>query len=273
MTSKVEVCSVVHVMLEPRKIKPDWWKTEVNKLGDAVLHAPWARPELTRREVNFVFRFLHPAEGKRLLDSGCGFGRHSLLLSEAGISVVGIDVAHSLLRIGSRRAKARGLPVGFSRSDAANMPFMDESFDCVISMAEGGIGYQDDDPSNERILAEIARVLRPCGKFIIETINAGWAEKHCPRTKFQLDSSAAACYHFSYNRSISRLTTRVWSFLPRRLRFFRSAGSVRLYAIDEMTAILNRLGLDIWNSYGSTTEAEPFSSKSFRMVLLGAKRE
>jgi len=255
----------------PKGIEPGWWKRELDKLGEGTVYAPWAKPEITRREVDFLLEVLGPGCGRRLLDAGCGFGRHSLLLSKEGFLVVGIDISHILPRLAKRQARERSIEVDFSTADVAALPFADESFECAIVMAEGGIGYQETDAANERMLAELARVLVRGGKFVIGVINAGWAIKKCPCTKFQLDTGAAAAYRFRYDRRESRLSTSVWSFRWKERRLHRSRGWVRLYSRAEMTGVLARFGLVVNSAFADNSTDKPLASDSFRMVLCGAK--
>jgi len=256
----------------PKGIEPGWWKKELDKLGEGTVYAPWAKPEITRREVDFLLDVLGPGEGRPLLDAGCGFGRHALLLSKEGFAVSGVDVSLTLPRLAMRQSKSGDVKVDFLTADVAALPFVDESFDCVIAMAEGGIGYQETDAANERMLAELGRVLTRGGKFVIGVINGGWAIESCPCTKFQLDAGAAAVYRFLSDRRESRLMTKVWSFRWKERRFHHSRGWVRLYTRDEMTNILAGFGLDVTSAFADNSTDRPFASDSFRMVLCGTKR-
>ncbi len=256
----------------PKGIEPGWWKKELDRLGEGVVYAPWAKPKITRREVDFLVDVLGPGHGRRLLDAGCGFGRHSLLLSKEGFVVAGVDVSRILPRLAKRQAESWDIKTDFLTADVAALPFADDSFECVIAMAEGGIGYQETDAANERMLAELARVLAHDGKFVIGVINAGWAIKKCPCTKFQLDTGAAGVYRFRYDRRESRLTTEVWSFRWMERRFHRSHGWVRLYTREEMSGILVRFGLDVTSAFADHSTGKPLNSDSFRMVLCGTKR-
>lgn len=255
----------------PKGIEVGWWKTALDGPGEAVVHAPWADPAITRREVDFLLKVLGPAEGRRLLDCGGGFGRHSLLLSDCGFSVTMLDISRNMVRLARQRSDAEGKHLRVIRGNVAEMPFADECFDCAIAMAEGGIGYQETDSANERILAELSRVLIPGGQFVIGVINGDWASRKCPCTKLQFDRNALALYRFSYDRLASRLTTKVYSFLRQVRRFHRSIGWVRLYTFDEMTRILSRLRLRVLEAYGDNSTDATFTEESFRMVLCGKK--
>lgn len=117
-------------------------------------------------------------DGDRVLDLGCGEGRHTLAASLAGdVTVVGVDL--SLADLQATRGKlaefsgdVRGRPELLS-ANAGSLPFADDSFDKVIcsEVLEHLHDY-------ERALGEIERVLRPGGLFCASVPRA-WPERIC----------------------------------------------------------------------------------------------
>lgn len=99
-------------------------------------------------------------EGKRCLDAGCGGGRGSILMAEAGASqVVGVDLSETNVATSRMRAEQRGLSqCTFQQASLLEVPFEDESFDVVWS---NGVLHHTDDP--DLTLREITRVLKPGG--------------------------------------------------------------------------------------------------------------
>lgn len=106
----------------------------------------------------------------RVLDLGCGFGRHLLALRERGLDAWGLDrsadlLAHALELDGGRlrgrlvRGDFRALPFAAARFSAAAMLF-------------SSFGYFDDG-GNERVLLELARVLAPGGAAVLDLMNPG----------------------------------------------------------------------------------------------------
>lgn len=100
--------------------------------------------------------------GLRVLDLGSGTGYPALLAGEvvgAEGTVVGIDLAESMLAVATRKAKTAGLQqVSFRTGDVTSLPFDKESIDAVISRF--CLMFLPDIPKAAR---EIARVLRPGG--------------------------------------------------------------------------------------------------------------
>jgi ubiquinone/menaquinone biosynthesis C-methylase UbiE len=116
--------------------------------------AEFATSELGASARAIVLRLLGDGPG-RLLDVGCGGGAHALELAAHGWSVTGVDASGAQLEL----ARARGVDV--FEADAAELPFEEASFDAVVSM----FTHTDVDDF-AAVLREVARVLRPFGRFV-----------------------------------------------------------------------------------------------------------
>jgi SAM-dependent methyltransferase len=96
------------------------------------------------------------------LDLGCGVGRQSLFLAEAGLDVVAMDSSATGLEVLRDTAAARNLALELREGDADSLPFPDSTFDFVLSW---DVIYHGNLGDVGRRLAEIWRVLRPGGLF------------------------------------------------------------------------------------------------------------
>jgi SAM-dependent methyltransferase len=104
------------------------------------------------------------AGGGRVLDLGCGFGRHLQALRERGLDALGLDRSRELLACAD--ASLRGRLV---RGDFRALPFHGQAFASVL-MLFSSFGYFEDG-ENARTLAEVARVLAPGGLAVLDLMN------------------------------------------------------------------------------------------------------
>ena len=167
------------------------------------------------------------AAGGRVLDLGCGTGEPAVRVARTtGAEVVGISVSAEDVRCATARAEAAGLAdrVRFEVADAMAPPFPANSFDAVLALES--MGHM---PDRARVLAEIARMLRPggrlafCEAFRKATLSPrrsgprgrcstpGWAARRSSRSRTTLRWSAARAWS-STSSSTSASTSRT----PRR---------------------------------------------------------
>lgn len=104
-------------------------------------------------------------KGSSVLDAGCAAGRDSHILSSKGYEVTGIDLSKNLLAI----AKREHPDITFQYVDVRKLPFKNESFDAVWSLAVIHHLTKDD---MKKALYEFFRVLKPNGVVII-TVKTG----------------------------------------------------------------------------------------------------
>lgn len=98
--------------------------------------------------------------GARVLDVAAGNGNATLAAARRFADVISTDYVPSLLESGRRRAEAEGLSVTFQEADAEALPFVDGSFDAVLSTF--GVMFTPDQP---KAAAELLRVTRRGGRI------------------------------------------------------------------------------------------------------------
>ncbi len=102
-----------------------------------------------------------------VLDLACGAGRHQRTLCDRGWWTVGLDLSPSLLRA----ARAEDATAPLVRADMRLLPFADASFALVVNLFTS-FGYFRDDAQHLRVLADVARVIRPGGWFVLDYLHA-----------------------------------------------------------------------------------------------------
>lgn len=150
--------------------KPDHWFTEVaDHLGAAYLRYSFTKG--TEQEVDFLIDELDLKPGMRLLDVGCGPGRHSLAFARRGIECVGVDISATFIELAQRAAHDDQLPVTFMVGDARALAF-EEEFDAAVSLCQGAFGLQGIDGRDGVVLEGIARALRRGGRVALSAFSS-----------------------------------------------------------------------------------------------------
>ena len=135
--------------------------------GEAYLEVyPHRDREEAERAVELFREKAGAAAGARVLDLACGAGRHLEPLAAAGFRPVGIDLSAPLLR---RAARSFGGPL--VRADMRAVPLAGASVDAVVQFFTS-FGYFDRRSEDRKVLAEVRRVLRPGGTFLLDFLNA-----------------------------------------------------------------------------------------------------
>ena len=141
-------------------------------------------PEQTLREVEFIERSLELPAGAKVLDVGCGYGRHAIELVSRGLNITGLDLSLPLLIRAADEAQRRALSVNFVHADMREMVFEDQ-FDGAYSMLTS-FGYFDEE-ANLRVLEGIARALRPGGRFLLDVLTLDHDDDHVARRLVEHD--------------------------------------------------------------------------------------
>lgn len=147
-----------------------WYATQKGALVDAL-------------ETECAFGLFQPTAGMHVLDAGCGTGNFSLKMAALGAQVEGIDLSAPMIGYAQEKAAASAYAeqLHFQVGDLYTLPFPDDHFDAVLSMAAFEFIHED-----RRALAEFMRVTKPGGRVLIGTItgDSDWGieyRSHMPR--------------------------------------------------------------------------------------------
>lgn len=137
-----------------------WFEPVADHLGSSYLRYSFTRG--TVREVDFLIQALRLTPGQRVLDVGCGPGRHANELGRRGLEVVGVDISETFVELATEHAVPG---VRFECGDARNLAF-DSEFDAAISLCQGAFGLSGPG-SPEATLAGDLAVLGSMGKALM----------------------------------------------------------------------------------------------------------
>lgn len=133
---------------------------------------------------------------KRVLDVGCGIGRHALYLAQHGFSCVGIDASESGLEFARAEAERAGVHVEYRVGTFYELDFPAGSFDALVAW---NVIYHGDRDIARRATDEFARVLVPGGLYVgtmLSKRNAGYGVgREVRRDTFVVDDATSDHIH------------------------------------------------------------------------------
>jgi cyclopropane fatty-acyl-phospholipid synthase-like methyltransferase len=185
-------------------------------LGGAYLRYSFTKG--TEQEVPFIIETLGLEPGDRVLDVGCGPGRHAIALARRGMAVTGVDISSKFLDIAAQGAKEAGVSASFFEMDARRMPFEDE-FDAVISICQGAFGLMGGEDSV--VLGRIAEATRPGGGVLLTAFSSLFeASQARPEATLDVDSGVVHETSVLRDETGAEKTFDAWTsvYTPRELR-------------------------------------------------------
>jgi len=225
----------------------------------------------TLGEVDFIEAEAGGDRRKKILDVGCGTGRHAVELAKRGYEVTGLDLSET--QLGKARAKAAeaGVKVKFIRADARNFR-LGRKFDLAIMICEGAFPLMETDEMNFQILKNITLALKPDGKLILTTLSALFPLFHSVKDFLN------AAGQKSKENSFDLITFRDHS----RLEIADDDGRLktlvcdeRYYTPSEITWLLKSLGFRTVAIHGVTlgkfSRADALTTDDFEMLVIAER--
>jgi len=155
------------------KLSDDFAIKAYNRMAEAdpqQNHA-WADPKRAADEVAFLIEVMGLNAGSKILDVGCGGGRHSIPLAKAGMLPTGVDYSDISVRNAQRNARKEKLDdkISFQEADCRSVK-LHEQFDAVICLYDV-VGSSPEDQSNIAIIENAIRHLRPGGWIALSVMS------------------------------------------------------------------------------------------------------
>ena len=229
----------------------------------------------TQGECDFIEQEIAFNKSLKILDIGCGTGRHSIELSKRGYAITGIDLSDSQLARAKEKAEKENLSIPFLKHDARNLPFINE-YDLAIMLCEGSFPLMETDEMNYEILRNATKTLKEHGKFIFTTLNGLFPLYHSVQ-EFCASNSGETSATYRSN------TFDLMTFRDYNITGFEDDDgnkkelkcNERYYVPSEITWLLKSLGynkIDIYGAkLGKFSRADKLTTEDFEMLVIAEK--
>ncbi len=213
-----------------------WFEPVAEHLGAAYLRYSFTKG--TDQEVGFLVDALGLEPGMRVLDVGCGPGRHAVALAQRGLEVVGVDISERFVEL-ARAAAPPGAT--FERADARALAF-DHEFDVAISLCQGAFGLTGGPGApldgDGAVLEGMARALRPGGRLAV-TAFSSYFQMRFLEDADTFDADAGVNHERTVVKDEEGREAEVdlWTtcFTPRELRLLAAVAGLAVEAIWSVT--------------------------------------
>lgn len=250
-----------------KKMKNDWYK-KVWSLD--IKDQSWT--EETKKQVDFIIDELHLKGDERILDLACGYGRHSLEFARRGFCVTGVDITPDYIDFAKCRAETEKLDARFICSDIRAVNFINE-FDVVINMADGAVGYLENDEENSKIFEVISKALKPGGKHFMDIMNRSYAETHFPCRLWEAGEKCLTLSEFEWESDTKTLIYGQADYKYGETLSkpdINDGNTIRLYSADEIREIFSKLKMTVCKTY-SDFDGNPSSDNKIQLMVYSEK--
>jgi 2-polyprenyl-3-methyl-5-hydroxy-6-metoxy-1,4-benzoquinol methylase len=230
----------------------------------------------TAGECDFIEKEINYNKSLKIIDIGCGTGRHSIELTKRGYNMTGIDLSESQLKRAKKKAKSHNLKIDFRKLDAMKLPFKKE-FDVAIMLCEGAFPLMETDEMNFEILKNVTRALKNKAKFIFTTLNGLFPLYHSINEFHAADVQEG--HTTCKNTHFDLMTFRDYNITT----VVDDSGNVkelecneRYYVPCEITWMLKTLGYEKIDIYGAKigefSRNDKLTTKDFEMLVIAEKQ-
>lgn len=248
--------------------KKDTWYKEGWSLD--IKKQSWT--EETKRQVDFLIQTLKLTGDERILDLACGFGRHSLEFARRGFKVVGVDITKAYVEDAAKQAESENLPAKFFHMDIRDVNFKEE-FDIVLNMADGAVGYLENEEENLKIFTVVAKSLRPGGKHVMDIMSADYADTHFPCNLWDAGENGITLSRFEWNRESQIMLYGQNDFAfgdVLSIPNFEQGDPIRLYHRKEIEDIMKQNNMSVKQVF-SNFDGISGSNNDIQMIVFSEK--
>jgi SAM-dependent methyltransferase len=211
-----------------------WFLPLARFLGPAYLRNAFTKG--TEQEIEFLVGALGLVPGQRVLDAGCGPGRHALALVRRGFEVLGVDLSAEFIGLAREAAAREDLPARFEVVDVRGLT-LDTPVDAAICLCQGGFGLLGG-PGDVDAFHAIARVVRPGGGLAVSAFSTAFVLRHLePGESFNVATGVLHEVSIARDSDGRERDFDLWTtcFTPRELELLAASAGITARAVHGVT--------------------------------------
>ncbi|MEX0594042.1 MAG: class I SAM-dependent methyltransferase [Balneolaceae bacterium] len=246
--------------------KRDWFEEWFDSPLYELIYADRNQGE-AERLTEFIRQVIPPSTWPRVMDLGCGRGRHSISLARHGYNVLGLDLSEASIRTARRRADEQEVEgVQFVVGDMRK-PFSG-TVDAVVNLFTS-FGYFHDDQENRQVVSNIHRMLRPGGRVLIDFLNANRVRtSYVPEEEGEYEDIQYTIRRYERDQSIHK-EIHFRGAEPGQTRSYKER--VKLYGLPWFQEVFTSVGLRLMKTYGNYGGSAFDVEQSPRLLMLAER--
>lgn len=250
------------------KIKSDWWKRGFFDFGMSKILFGAGKVKLATEEAKWIIKTVGVVPPAKILDVGCGIGRHAIVFAKHGFDVLGIDISKIFLTKASRLAKKEGVKLKLENIAMHRLAPYKNNFDLVTSLFTS-FGYYSPRSQNFKIFKQMARTIKPGGVIVLDAAYQESIERHFQPKNWRYFEDGSIVLEKRIYLQKDKQIYNDWMYLSGgKTRHYRF--KLHLFSIRELEKLFTDNGLKIIGRYSSLKGA-PFKKGSFHIVFVARK--
>ena len=242
-------------------MKSEWFKDWFNtsEYLDVYRHRD---EEDAENLIKLILKNVQVKPGAQVLDMACGTGRHSIILARKNFNVTAFDLSENLLSIGKQSAESEKLSINFIHSDIRDFS-SDIKFDLVVNLFTS-FGYFETDEENFSVFQKAYNFLDEGGFFVFDYFNSDFIKQNIvenSREKIEGEE-------IIQQRTIENSRVNKKIVITKNGKISEYQESVKMYSKDELILELNKIGFDIYKTFGDFLGNKFDPLKSPRLIII-----